>query len=30
MLKINGLKLLVYTLVDYDVKILMEYDSFQH
>ena len=30
MLKINGLKLLVYTLVDHDVKILMEYDSFQH
>ena len=30
MLKINGVKLLVFTLVDYDAKFLMEYDKFQH
>ena len=30
MLKINGVKLLVFTLVDYDAKFLMEYDEFQH
>ena len=30
MLKINGVKLLVFTLVGYDAKFLMEYDLFQH
>ena len=30
MLKSNDVKLLVFTLVDYDPKFLMEYDKFQH
>ena len=27
---IDGVKLLVFTLVDYDAKFLMKYDKFQH
>ena len=30
MLKINGVKLLVFTLVDYDAKFLLEYYKSQH
>ena len=30
MLKIDGVELLVFTLVDYEAKFLMEYDKFQH
>ena len=29
MLQINDVKLLVFTLVDYDAKFLIEYDKFQ-
>ena len=30
MLQINAVKLLVFILVDYDAKFLMEYDKVQH